>query len=199
LSEPGQRKIVVPENIRGLIFDCDGTLVDSMPLHMKAWEHVLSQAVALWDYEFFYSKKGMPERKIVELYNTSFGSGLNPEETVRQKHLFMSKYQREYTPIPPVVDIVLRYHNVLPMAVASGSTREIVSAELDAIGIRHLFHTILTADDGIIPTPAPDLFFQTSLRMNVPPSECQIFEDGELGLFAAQTAGMLAPDVRDFI
>ena len=64
--------IEVPNHIEGLIFDCDGTLVDSMPLHMRAWEHAVTTAGAKWDYEFFFSKKGMPGKDIINLYNQQF-------------------------------------------------------------------------------------------------------------------------------
>ena len=66
------KSIEVPSFIKGLIFDCDGTLVDSMPLHMKAWEFAVVQSGAVWDYEFFFSKKGMPGKDIIELYNQYF-------------------------------------------------------------------------------------------------------------------------------
>ena len=74
-------RIEVPPYIKGLIFDCDGTLVDSMPLHMKAWEHVIRLKGGPWDYDFFFSKKGMPEQSIVNLYNKHFTLQLNPGDT----------------------------------------------------------------------------------------------------------------------
>ena len=82
------RKIDVPDYIKGLIFDCDGTLVDSMPLHMKAWEHAIREKGGIWNQEFFVSQKGKPEEDIVVLYNSRFGAALSPSETVRTKHQF---------------------------------------------------------------------------------------------------------------
>ena len=186
----------VPIFIQGLIFDCDGTLVDSMPLHMRAWEHAMTKAAAVWDYDFFYSKKGMEEMEIVDLYNQQFGAALDSIATVRMKHEYFHAHASEFKPIQSVVDIVWRYKDRLPMAVASGSTRENVHLELDAIGIKHLFRAILTADDGIKPKPSPDIFLEAAYRLNVDPRLCQVFEDGDLGLEAARKVGMLATDVR---
>jgi HAD superfamily hydrolase (TIGR01509 family) len=192
-------KIEVPEYIKGLIFDCDGTLVDSMPLHMRAWEYAITRVGTFWDYDFFFSKKGMEEREIIGLYNLTFGTMLDSAATVRLKHDYFQAHPSEFKPISHVVDVVLRYKDRLPMAVASGSTRENVDLELGAIGMRHLFQVLLTADDNIKPKPAPDIFLEAARRIKVPPRECLVFEDGELGLEAAIQAGLRAVDVRDFL
>jgi HAD superfamily hydrolase (TIGR01509 family) len=189
-------KIEIPAHIRGLIFDCDGTLVDSMPLHMRAWEFALASAGAAWDYDFFFSKKGMQEEDIVDLYNTQFGSALNRPATVQAKHEYFRDHSAEFKPIRHVVDVVIRYKDALPMAVVSGGTRENVHLELDAIGIKNVFKAILTADDNIKPKPAPDSFVEAARLINIQPHLCQVFEDGELGLEAARRAGMLATDIR---
>lgn len=188
--------IHVPAEVKGLIFDCDGTLVDSMPLHMRAWEYAIGRSKAIWDYEFFFSKKGMEEKEIVDLYNREFSASLDSAATVRTKHEYFRAHPKEFKPIDNVVKIVWRYKDILPMAVASGSTRENVYLELETIGIRDLFKVILTADDEITPKPAPDIFLEAARLINIPPSLCQVFEDGDLGLEAARIAGMLATDVR---
>jgi HAD superfamily hydrolase (TIGR01509 family) len=188
--------IHVPDYIKGLLFDCDGTLVDSMPLHMRAWEHVITGAGAAWDYGFFFSKKGMQEKDIVDLYNQQFGTALDSVKISQTKHDFLMSHSKEFMPVPHVLDVVMRYKDILPMAVVSGSPREIVHFELKAIGIFELFHIILTADDDIKPKPAPDIFLEATRRINVPRHMCQVFEDGDLGLEAARMAGMLATDIR---
>ena len=190
------RRIEVPDFVKGLIFDCDGTLVDSMPSHMKAWEHVITSQGGPWDPEFFHSKKGMPEAKIVSLYNTQFARALDPVDTVNTKHKYFRAHASEFKPIPHVVDVVLRYHDILPMAVVSGGVREIVELELEALRIKGCFKAILTADDDIKPKPAPDIFLEAAKRLGVAPKHCQVFEDGDLGLEGARLAGMLATDIR---
>jgi beta-phosphoglucomutase-like phosphatase (HAD superfamily) len=191
-------KIEVPEYIEGLIFDCDGTLVDSMPLHWDAWKKAVALLGGTWDEEFFSSTKGMPEKKIVALYNERFSRNLDPGETVRVKHEHFRSCADQFRPVGHVLDVVHRYGGVLPMAVASGGVRENVLLELETLHIRHFFPTILTADDDIRSKPAPDLFLEAARRLGVPPENCQVFEDGDLGLQAARSAGMLATDIREF-
>ncbi len=189
----------MPGCIRGLIFDCDGTLVDSMPLHMKAWEHVIAAGGGAWDFDFFFAKKGTPEERLVSLYNEHFGTNLHPQDTVRAKHEFFRSHADGLKPIRPVLDVVDRYREKLPMAVASGGVREIVDFELNVLGIKELFEAILTADDNIGHKPAPDIFLESARRLGVEPEYCQVFEDGDLGLEAAQAAGMLPTDIRLFV
>lgn len=188
--------LVVPATVQGLIFDCDGTLVDSMPLHMQAWEYAMNLAGTPFDDAFFFSKKGMEEKAIVDLYNAAFAVSLDRDETVRAKHRYFRSHPSAFTPILPVVAVVHRYASRLPMAVASGSTRENVLLELDTIGIRHLFSVILTADDNVRPKPAPDIFLEAARRIEVPPHLCHVFEDGDHGIDAARAAGMGVTDVR---
>ncbi len=190
------RSIKIPEFIKGLIFDCDGTLVDSMPSHMKAWEHAITSKGGSWDFEFFYSKKGMPEQAIVLLYNERFGADFDPVDTVKTKHEFFRTHASGFKPIPHVVEVARKYRNVLPMAVASGGVRENVDLELEDLGIRSFFKAILTADDDIKPKPAPDIFLEAAKRLGVAPQYCQVFEDGDLGLDGARKAGMLPTDIR---
>jgi HAD superfamily hydrolase (TIGR01509 family) len=190
------RVLEVPDFIRGLIFDCDGTLVDSMPLHMRAWEHTIKANGGCWDPAFFSSQRGMPERDIVLLYNSKFGVQFDPKEIVRVKHDFFHSHASDFQPIPHVVEIVHTYKNILPMAVASGGTRENVLLELEAIRLKNCFSVILTADDKIKPKPSPDLFLEAARRLGIAPELCQVFEDGDLGIEAARDAGMLPTDVR---
>jgi len=189
-------KIEVPSHIKGLIFDCDGTLVDSMPLHLEAWEHAIRERGGIWEREFFLSNRGMPEADIVAFYNVRFSAAFDPAETVEAKHRFFRSRASGFKPIPHVVEVVLKNQGRLPMAIASGGVRENVELELEAIHIRHFFKVVLTADDGIKPKPAPDIFLEAARRLRVAPEHCQVFEDGELGLEAARTAGMLPTDVR---
>jgi HAD superfamily hydrolase (TIGR01509 family) len=191
-------RIVVPDNIKGLIFDCDGTLVDSMPLHMRAWEYVITAQGGKWDYEFFFSRKGMPEESIVIEYNRQFERNFDAVDTVKIKHEYFWTRLKELKPIPDVVEIAQKYWGVLPMAVASGGTRKTVGLELETLDLAKLFQVILTADDDVKAKPAPDIFLEAAKRLGVAPEHCQVFEDGDLGLEAARVAGMLATDIRHY-
>ena len=191
------RTIEVPPFIKGLIFDCDGTLVDSMPLHMKAWEYVITSRGGLWDFDFFFSKKGMPEEEIVVLYNAHFARAFDPVDTVKDKHKFFRAHASEFRPIPhrggcrPEISAA-SCQWLLPRA-AFGRTwiwnwTRFIS--------RSFFQAIVTADDDVRPKPAPDIFLEAARRIGVAPEYCQVFEDGDLGLEAARIAGMLPTDVR---
>jgi HAD superfamily hydrolase (TIGR01509 family) len=191
--------IIVPEHIRGLIFDCDGTLVDSMPSHLEAWKEAIESFGGTYDAEFFFSKKGMRDADIVGKFNRHYGTALDSARVVRVKdELFMQRIN-DVRPLSPVVDVVRRYHSLLPMAVASGGGKEIVERELQVVGIGHLFDAILTANDPFKPKPSPDLFLEAARKIGVQPSLCQAFEDGDIGLQAAKSAGMLATDIRLFM
>ncbi|MBP6672514.1 MAG: HAD-IA family hydrolase [Bacteroidetes bacterium] len=191
--------ITVPTNIKGLIFDCDGTLVDSMLLHRNAWAAALETYGGKYDEEYFLTKRGMKETEIVEEYNEHFGTTLNVHGVVTEKHRLFMSHIHEVQPIRVVTSIAEQYHGKLPMAVVSGSVREIVMKELHVIGIAHLFSHILTGDDPFPQKPAPDLFREAARLIGIPTTECQVFEDGDLGLLGAERAGMLATDIRPFL
>ncbi|MCG6915059.1 HAD family phosphatase [bacterium BMS3Abin03] len=190
-------KIDINDDVQALIFDCDGTLVDSMPLHMKSWEKAFKFFNIRFDYDYLFSLKGMKELEIIKSYNKKFGTNLNPEETVNKKHNIYFKNINSVKPIEPIVKIATEYFGKFPLAVVSGSVRDIVRKELEVIGIFHLFNTILTANDPFKPKPAPDIFYEAAKRLNVSPENCLVFEDGDPGLEAAVKAGMKMIDVRE--
>jgi HAD superfamily hydrolase (TIGR01509 family) len=191
------RKIIVPDQIQGLIFDCDGTLVDSMPLHMRAWEFAIKKECGEWDHDLVFSMKGMKGRDIVASYNAKLNLSLDPVRISAIKQQFFIDHYKETVVIEPVVDVVLRYFGKLPMAVASGGSRVNVHRELEHAGLIKYFPVILTADDDVLPKPAPDIFLEAARLIGVAPVHCQVFEDGDMGLDAGRAAGMLVTDVRE--
>jgi HAD superfamily hydrolase (TIGR01509 family) len=193
------KNIFIDDQIRALIFDCDGTLVDSMPLHMKAWEKAFYFLNEKYDYDFLYSLKGMKEIEIIELYNKKFGKDINPEAIVAEKHKYFKKNIHYVEPIYPVVKIAKKYFGKFPLAVVSGSVRDIVHKELEVTGIIDLFKIILTASDPFKPKPSPDIFIAASNNLNVSPEQCLVFEDGDSGIETALKAGMQTVDVREYL
>ena len=191
--------ITVSSNIQGLIFDCDGTLADTMPIHYKAW----CDTFVAYGYEcplsFIEHIQGMPAVKIVENYNRQFNAAIDAVQFAREKNNLAYKNLSQTRPIEPVMAIVRQFTGKLPMAVASGGNRKNVDLILDSIGVSDLFVTIITSDDPIEPKPNPEIFLEAARRMGVPPEYCQVFEDGESGLEAARKAGMVATDVRLYI
>jgi HAD superfamily hydrolase (TIGR01509 family) len=184
---------------KGLIFDCDGTLADTMPLHMEAWCQTFADYGEECPYDFINRLKGTPAEKIVAMFNQKFGRKINPIKFAQDKNKRSRKKLRQAQPIDPVIKIVRNYRGKLPMAVASGGTRRNVLLTLEVIGVKDYFVAVITADDKLKAKPAPDIFIEAARRMKVKPTLCQVFEDGDVGLQAARGAGMIATDVRPYI
>ena len=188
--------IKVSSEIQGLIFDCDGTLADTMPIHYDAW----CETFAAYGYEcplsFIENIQGMPALKIVEKYNRQFNAAIDAAQFARDKNNLAYKNLSQAKPVEPVMAVVRQFAGKIPMAVASGGNRKNVDLILDTIGVGDLFVTIITSDDPVLPKPNPEIFLEAARRMGVSPKYCQVFEDGESGLTAARRAGMVATDVR---
>jgi beta-phosphoglucomutase family hydrolase len=175
----------------GYIFDCDGTLADTMPLHFRAWSRIVNECGGTFPESLFYQLGGKPTEQILELLRDEHGMRV-PD--VRQAALLKESYFveliHEVTPIAPVVEFAYRWHGRKPMAVASGGLRRYVEMTLEAIGVRHLFQSVVCAEDYVRGKPHPDPFLEAARRLQVAPSACLVFEDSELGLQAAEAAGM---------
>ncbi len=181
---------------RGLIFDCDGTLADTMPLHYVSWQDVMNRHGVVFEEARFYALAGQPTAFIIEqlLAEQSVAGDVRllAEEKDAVFHQLMPKVQ----PIAPVVAIVRRYQGKRPMAVGSGSTRDGVQQILAHLGLRDVFDAIVGAEDVDHPKPAPDVFLRAAEQMGVSPEDCRVYEDGDLGIQAARRAGMAVSDVR---
>ena len=191
--------ISVLPGVEALIFDCDGTLADTMPTHIKAWCDTFSDYGIQCPQDFLQTVMGMPAQRIMERFNRLFGHQIDPLVFAREKNRRAREKLAETRPIEPVAAIVRQYRGKLPMAVASGGTRENVVLTLESIGLAGCFSAVLTSDDNVRPKPDPDIFLEAARRMRVAARVCQVFEDGEAGLEAARRAGMLVTDVRNFI
>ncbi len=186
----------IPPGTLGLVFDCDGTLADTMPLHYRAWVDALGPYAGSFPEALHYELAGMPTDKIVRLLNDRHGHGLDVAETAERKDRLSEAFIADVLPIEPVVQLARAWHGRLPMAVASGGTRPIVTRTLEAIGVLDLFDAMVTAEDVTRGKPAPDIFLEAARRLGVPPDRCVGFEDGDLGLQSVRAAGMVAVDVR---
>ena len=191
-----RRAVDVPSWVRGLIFDCDGTLADTMALHYTAWEETFAAQGLACPLEFLIRHNGKPTDRIVAQYNVEFNQNLDVERFTADKERRAWARLDQARPLEPVAALARQYQGVLPMAVVSGGTRANVERILRAIGLWDLFPVVLTADDGLPPKPAPDLFLEAARRLGVEPRLCQAFEDADAGLEAIRRAGMLAIDVR---
>jgi len=195
----GTISIPVENNTKALIFDCDGTLADTMGMHMEAWNEAFSKFGKTCPEAFLEPLKGMKERHIIELFNEKFEENVDCREFLIEKHNHFRSKLKDVKPIEPVVEIVRTYYEKLPLAVVSGGTRINVLLTLETIGLDGLFDVILTADDHVKPKPAPDILIEAAWQLKVDPGDCQVFEDGEIGLKAARAAGMMGTDIRPYL
>jgi beta-phosphoglucomutase family hydrolase len=186
-------QIQIPEgNFGGYIFDLDGTLVDTMPLHYAAWETALRRAglVGRLDENRFYELGGVPSRKVAALLGEHHGLKLDPEVVYKDKEdAFMSSLQKLEL-IIPVVEFARTAGKTKPIAIASGGTRDVVTSTLEKTGLAALFPIVVTADDVVHGKPSPDMFLLAAKLMGVEPKDCLVFEDGQPGVKAAAAAGM---------
>ncbi len=183
---------IPPGDFAGYIFDCDGTLIDSMPLHWHAWRVALQEQNAPFDFteamHHAFAGQSIPET--VAICNARFGCHIDPGRVELARTEYFFSHLDELRPIEPVVTFARDMHGRRPLAVASGSDRNIVVRELTHLGLIDLFPVVVTADDVARSKPAPDLFLLAARRLSVEPASCLVFEDGPNGLRAAEAAGM---------
>ena len=190
-----------PGDFAAYIFDCDGTLADTMPTHYKAWCVALGEHARDFPEALFYELGGTPTARIVEILNERHSHTLPVDETVRCKEALFLELSHEVAAIEPVVALARKYHGFKPLAVSSGGHRRIVMSTLRALGIADLFQAIVTAEDYQRGKPSPDPFLEAALQLDVPPERCLVFEDTATGIAAATAAGMqsvLVPPPRRY-
>jgi beta-phosphoglucomutase family hydrolase len=187
----GGMSLQIPEgDFAAYIFDCDGTLADTMPLHYKAWCAALHEHDCDFPEALFYELGGVPTEHIVDLLNERHGYRMPPKETARIKEQLYLKMVSQIAPIEPVVAIVNEVHGKLPMAVASGGRGSIVRKTLAALGLIEKFDAIIASEDYVNGKPSPDPFLTAAARLGVEPARCLVFEDTQTGVAAAKAAGM---------
>lgn len=172
------------------IFDCDGTLADTMPTHYRAWQIALGEHGRDFPEAMFYELGGVPTARIVEILNERHGHTLPVDETVAVKERNFLEMSSEVAAIEPVVALAREWHGRKPLAVASGGHRRIVLTTLRALGIVELFNAIVTSEDYLRGKPHPDPFLEAARRLGVVPERCLVFEDTTTGIQAATAAGM---------
>lgn len=176
----------------GYIFDCDGTLADTMPLHYRAWQQALTTAGAQFEFtwELFVSRAGMSlERTVVEL-SRQFAVPLDASVIAGDHRAIYRVLETNVRAVPGVLEFAREVAQFAPVSVASGSIRPNVQRSLAQIGAADLFPVIVTPEDVTNGKPDPEMFLLAAARMGVPPHECLVLEDGALGIEAARRAGM---------
>jgi HAD superfamily hydrolase (TIGR01509 family) len=177
-------------DFKAYLFDCDGTIADSMPLHYIAWKKVMAEWNCEYPEELFYSWGGKPVRKIIADLNNINGIEMPIEATARRKESFYLAQLPQLKAIPEVLEHIKAEHGRIPFAVVSGSTRDSVVGSLSVLGLLESFDTIVSAEDYKRGKPAPDGFLLAAERLGVAHADCLVFEDTDLGIESAIAAGM---------
>lgn len=185
--------------IQALIFDCDGTLTDSMYAHFAAWRDALAgQGMELCE-QSFYRHSGTASSRVIPMLAAEQGKEIEfPKALAEKEERFLANIEL-LKPIEPIVDIARANRGTMKMAVASGGTRALVHRQLRHINIIDWFETIVTCEDTERHKPDPDVFLEAADRLGVQPRLCRVYEDGEPGIEAARRAGMECVDIRELV
>jgi HAD superfamily hydrolase (TIGR01509 family) len=179
-----------PGDFRAFLFDCDGTIADSMPLHYIAWTQALAEYNCVFSEDLFYAWGGVAVAEVVARLNAQQGLHMSPETVARRKEDFYLQSLPRLKAIPEVLEQIKANYGRIPFAVVSGSTRESVTASLNALKLLGRFETLVCAGEYAKGKPDPEAFLQAAAKLGVAPVECLVFEDADLGIQAATAAGM---------
>ncbi len=185
--------------IEAFIFDCDGTLVDSMPMHNQMWQHVLERHGLPQAFSRTVELAGTPDQQIIAILNREYGTNLNAAIISAEKLDLALQHTEQITPITAVVNIAKQFYKKIPLAVVSGGERAIVEKTLMNHQLQNLFEIIICADVPVKAKPSPEIFFYTAQQLNISPGKCHVFEDGDGGIIGASQAGMSVTDVRLYL
>jgi beta-phosphoglucomutase-like phosphatase (HAD superfamily) len=194
-SVAARMKLDIPAgDFAGYIFDLDGTLIDSMPIHYIAWDQAMRRAglKEKLNEDLFYSLGGVPTRRVAELIGLHYKLTVDPERIFHEKEALFAENLGAVKVIEAVVAVARLVSLTRPVAIASGGPRDIVQRSLEVTGLASMFPIVVSADD-VEPTrgkPSPDMFLLAAKLMGVEPTRCLVFEDAEPGMRAAEAAGM---------
>ena len=180
----------------GLVFDCDGTLADTMPLHFIAWRDALNRKNIEFSEDRFYLMAGQPTVQIVKVLLAEQGISGDPDLIAHEKELGFLNVLDQVQPIEPIVEIARQYRATKRMGVGSGSNHDVVLKVLKHIGMEGFFDAVVGAEATERHKPEPDVFLEVAKQIGVSPEKCRVYEDADLGVEAARRAGMTCFDIR---
>lgn len=192
------KKLDISPGTEAIIFDLDGTLADTMPVHFLAYKHILANYGIDFTPELFATMAGIPAVGTIEKINDLFGTNLDAEEVGHTKEREYEKLMHKMKPVEPVVELMKKYHGKLPMSVGTGGYHRLAWKTMEILGLDKYIDILVSSDDVTHPKPHPETFLKCAEKMGVAPEVCEVFEDGELGIQAAKSAGMKATLVTDF-
>ena len=182
-------------SFKAYLFDCDGTIVDSMPLHYVAWNHALGEWNCTFPEKTFYAWGGWPVTRIIAQLNADQGLAMPVETVAKRKEALYYEILSQLKGVPEVIEHIEDQYGKIPFAVVSGSTRESVTASLRTLGLLDKFDTLVCAGDYQRSKPDPEAFLMAAAQLGVAPADCLVFEDTEMGIAAATAAGMASVKV----
>jgi len=183
--------LILPDHpCRAYLFDCDGTIADSMPLHYIAWSRTLAGHACPFPEEQFYATAGQPSMDLIAALNVQHGLAMVAAEIEREKEARYLALLPQVRAIPAVVAVIESAHGTLPFAVVSGGPREVVTQTLTALGLIDRFDVLVCSEDYTHGKPSPEPFLVAAHALGIPAADCLVFEDAELGIASAMAAGM---------
>ncbi len=192
--------IQLPKHIKGIIYDLDGTLADTMPVHYKATQIACDKYNIEFPYEYFIAKAGIPTLTVFEMFVEEFNhKGINGLELGKDKEQIFVDLIPTVTAVLPAEQLLLNNLGKRKIAVGSGGQRSSVEKTLHAIGHFNNIDVIVSADDVIQHKPHPETFLECAKQLNLSPKECIVLEDAELGFEAAKRAGMDCININEYI
>lgn len=180
-------------DVSAILFDLDGTLVDSEPAYHHASRQVLSRhGVEGFSWREHQEFIGIGTRETLELLSQRYRLSAPIDQLLREKNAAYLELARRDTKVFPrmraLVETLREAEH--PLIVASGSSRAAIEAVLDGTGLGRLLPDFVSAEEVPLGKPAPDVFLEAARRLRVPPTACVVVEDAEPGLTAARRAGM---------
>ena len=183
---------------KGLIFDIDGTICDTMPIHFIAWRQTSAEYGIDFTPELFNEVIGVPALQTSQYLKNKFKADFDEVEFTRVKEVRFEENMHKAKPIMPVVNIILENKGKLPMACGTGGSQYLAWKTLEIAGVKDCFEHVVASEDVINHKPFPDTFLKAAELIGIQPTDCEVFEDGQLGIQAAERAGMMWVDVTPY-
>ncbi|WP_416308331.1 HAD family hydrolase [Neptunicella sp. SCSIO 80796] len=182
---------------QGIVFDMDGTLIDSMGAHMRAWQQACEAFGIPFDHDYMHGLGGVPTKKTAEILNDKYQLNHSPEEVASRKRDFWIAMGESPAIIEETVNVLKHYRGKLKIGIGTGAERPHAEKMLQDTGLLDMVETLVTATDVTHGKPHPETFLTVARNMGIEPQYCVVFEDTQIGAEAASRAGMDCILVQD--
>jgi len=192
------KQLEIHPKAEALIFDLDGTIADTMPVHFRAYKNILRDYGIAFTPELFATLAGIPVTGTIQKINDLFGTQMDPDQVARLKEKEYELIMHKMKPVRPVVDLIKACHSKMPMAVGTGGQKRLAWKTLEILKLDQYFEILVSSEEVKHPKPHPETFLKCAQLLGADPATCQVFEDGEPGMQAAKAAGMMSTLVTDY-